>query len=414
MRRAAVTALFIVGALSGAAPALAASPPALSASPPALSASPPARSARASALIEESTGQQLYGANADAELPIASTTKLMTALLTLEHASLSTQYADPPYHPSAVESQIGLIPGERMTVRDLIIALLVPSADDAAEDLAYNIGQGSVPRFIAMMNARARELGLTHTHYSTPIGLDTPGNYSSAADLVQLARYLLIKYPFFRHVVSLDSAVLHSGEHLRSVINRNDLVGRDPWVNGVKTGHTLAAGDVLVASGTQRGMTLISAVLGTDSESQRDASTLSLLSYGFSNFHMLTPVRAGSVLARPAVRGRPRVYADLVASQTFTHLFARATPVTIGVQAPRQVTGPLPRGTAIGAVLVLADGQTVARIPLVLAGSLPAGDSLTAGGSRSGPATLAILGLCAVLVLALLRTKRRRPRSRRS
>ena len=110
-------------------------------------------------------------------------------------------FADPNYHPAAEDSQIGLEPGERMSVHDLLRAMLLPSADDAAVDLAYNVGHGSVSRFLGMMNARASQLGLTHTHYTTPSGLDTPGNYSSATDLVDLARYLLQTQPFFKAVV---------------------------------------------------------------------------------------------------------------------------------------------------------------------------------------------------------------------
>ncbi len=138
---------------------------------------------RAAALIEESSGEQLYGLNPDAELAIASTTKLMTALVTLHHARLREVFTDPNYYPASEDSQIGLVPGERMSVHDLLIALMLPSADDAAEDLAFNVGHGSVARFEAMMNARALELHLAHTHYTTPIGLDTPGNYSSASGL---------------------------------------------------------------------------------------------------------------------------------------------------------------------------------------------------------------------------------------
>src|SRR5437660_1456594 len=132
----------------------------------------PAPGARAAALIEESSGQPLYSSNANAELPIASTTKLMTALVVLHHARLRQTFAAPAYYPAPAESQIGLVPGERMSMHDLLIALLLPSANDAAEDLAYNVGHGSVGRFVAMMNARAHELGLSHTHYTTPVRLD--------------------------------------------------------------------------------------------------------------------------------------------------------------------------------------------------------------------------------------------------
>ena len=137
-------------------------------------------------------------------------------------------FTEPDYYPAAVDSQIGLSPGERMSVHDLLLALLLPSADDAAEDLAYNVGHGSVGSFIGMMNVRARELGLSHTHYSTPIGLDTPGNYSDAADLVKLASFLLVHHPFFAHAVALPSALLRTGNYRRFVTNRNTLVGRVP------------------------------------------------------------------------------------------------------------------------------------------------------------------------------------------
>ena len=156
----------------------------------------PHLTARAGVLIAPQTGQTLYGAGAHRELPIASTTKLMTALVVLQHVrSLNSLFTQPHYYPAAVDSQIGLVPGERMTVHDLLIALMLPSADDAAEDLAYNVGYGpghtslsaAVAHFVSMMNAQAHALGLRQTHYSTPIGLDTPGNYSTASDLVKLA-----------------------------------------------------------------------------------------------------------------------------------------------------------------------------------------------------------------------------------
>jgi D-alanyl-D-alanine carboxypeptidase (penicillin-binding protein 5/6) len=337
----------------------------------ALAVTPPAHGARAAALIEESTGQELYGADATARLAIASTTKLMTALVTLQHTPLSRVFADPDYHPAAEDSQIGLEPGERMSVHDLLIAMLLPSADDAAVDLAYNVGHGSVGRFLGMMNDRARQLGLTHTHFATPSGLDTPGNYSSATDLVNLARYLLQNEPFFKHTVAQAHATLRTGNHVRSVTNLNDLVGRVPWVNGVKTGHTLGAGYVLVASGTQRGMTLIDVVLGTSSEAARDSAALSLLNYGFANFRLRTPVRAGQALASTQAISRPGVRVRLIAASTFTRVFPRSTRVRLRVHAPAQLAGPLPRHAAVGSVAVVADHRVVARIPLLLAAPLP-------------------------------------------
>src|ERR1700729_2481047 len=178
-------------------------------------ATTPHLSVRSAILVEPETGQVLFSDQINREVPIASTTKLMTALVTLQHVhDLNEIFTQPDYVAAPADSQIGLEPGERMSVHDLLIALMLPSADDAAEDLAFNVGHGSVARFVGMMNARARQLGLTHTHYSTPIGLDTPGNYSSASDLVRLARDLLDTSPFFKRVVALPHAVLTSGRYV--------------------------------------------------------------------------------------------------------------------------------------------------------------------------------------------------------
>ena len=337
----------------------------------AVTSAPAALGVRGAALSEESTGQALYGANANARLPIASTTKLMTALVTLHHARLGTMFAAPAYYASPAEVQIGLAPGERMSVRDLLTAMLLPSANDAADDLAYNVGHRSVARFVSMMNAGARELRLDHTHYATPIGLDTPGNYSSAGDLVTLARDLLRTEPFFKAVVARPRAVLRTGSHVRVVINRNDLVARYPWVNGVKTGHTLDAGYVLVASGTRNGMTLIGAVIGAPSEAACDAAALALLNWGFASFRLRTPIRAGRVLARPAVSGRPGVHVPVIAASTYTSVVPRRARITLRVHAPAQLVGPLPAHAVVGSVAVLADHRVMTRIPLLLAAQLP-------------------------------------------
>jgi D-alanyl-D-alanine carboxypeptidase (penicillin-binding protein 5/6) len=347
------------------------SPPGAEAAAPGPQPVPPL-GVRAAIVIEQSTGQQLLGIAPNAELPIASATKLMTALVVMEQTRLDQVFAEPNYYPAASFSQIGLRPGERMSIHDLLLALMLPSADDAAEDLAYNVGGHSVARFIGMMNARARELGLTHTHYSTPIGLDTPGNYSSASDLVRLASYVLAGHPWFKRAVALRSAVLHSGSHPRYVVNRNTLLGQVPWINGVKTGHTYGAGYVLVGSGTRGGMTLLSAVLGTASEGARDANTLAALNYGFANFTLVQPVTAGVVIRRPTVRDRPHTRVDVVAGQTLKALVRRDAAIALHVRMPRELVGPLARHAVVGSLVVTAGRRTIGTVPLLLAKALPA------------------------------------------
>ncbi|MGI8714917.1 MAG: D-alanyl-D-alanine carboxypeptidase family protein, partial [Solirubrobacteraceae bacterium] len=368
----------------------------------ALARSAPHLSVRSAALFAPGTGQLLYGERARRESAIASTTKLMTALIVLEHVHhLGTIYTDPNYYPASTDSQIGLTPGDRMSVHDLLIALMLPSADDAAYDLAYNVAHGSVARFVGMMNAKARELGLTGTHYSTPIGLDTPGNYSTASDLVRLADYDLTHSAFFARIVALPSAVLRTGP-AHSVVNRNTLVGEIPWINGVKTGHTSDAGYVLVASGHRDGMTLISAVLGTDSESSRDANTMALLNYGFANFIRRTPVRAHELMARPSVRDSPGKHAIVRAARTFTRVLPRSDRVRVDVEVARRLTGPLPGQSVVGTAVVLADGRPIARIPLVLERALPAVSGLTiAARFITQPLMLSGILVALALVVAL-------------
>jgi D-alanyl-D-alanine carboxypeptidase (penicillin-binding protein 5/6) len=374
---------------------------------------PPRLGVTAATLIEQSTGKQLYGVAPDSRRAIASTTKLMTALITLEHERLDRVFTQNNFYAAAVDSQIGLVPGERMSVHDLLLALMLPSADDAAEDLAYNVGHGSVARFIGMMNARARRLGLHHTHYSTPSGLDTPGNYSSPNDLVKLASYLLTHNGFFRRVVATPRAVLVTGNHVRAVRNRNTLVGRVPWVNGVKTGHTSGAGYVLVGSGTRHGMTLISAVLGTVSESARDANSLALLDYGFANFHLVNPLRHGQLVATRPVKDQPDKRAKLIAAASITDVVSRQTRIRLRVALPHQLKGPLARHAVVGQIVVLENGRPVARVPLLLAHALPAVSPITvAARFLTRPITLVLLVALLVAVVGLITVVRWRVRGR--
>jgi len=400
-------------------------PAAREAQPPAAHAvPPPALSVRTAGLIDASTGQRLYGVAGDASVPIASTTKIMTALVTLEHVRhLGTIFTQNDWRAAPGDSQIGLAPGERMTVHDLLLALLLPSADDAAENLAFNIGHGSVARFVAMMNREAIRLGLTHTHFSTPVGFDVPGNYSSAFDLDKLAAYVLSHSPLFRRIVAQSRATLQTGpEHY--VINRNDLVGRVPWINGVKSGHTGGAGYTLVASGTRNGMTLIGAVLGAASQSARDLNALALLDFGFAEFRLVKPVLEGRVLARPAVSNLPGASAALVAGASFERVVRRTDRVGVRIVIEKQIAGPMPARTVAGRALVTVGRRIVARVPLLLARALPApppptttpttttttAPATTTTGGLAGGGPLALLGggLLAALGLWL----RRHPRVR--
>jgi serine-type D-Ala-D-Ala carboxypeptidase (penicillin-binding protein 5/6) len=397
--------------------ALAVSLPARAAAGPsarAATGAPPRLAVNAAALTELSTGQLLYKNRAFSRLPIASTTKLMTALITLEHVPhLSRAFTQNNFSASSADSQIGLVPGERMSVHDLLLALLLPSADDAAEDLAYNVGHHSVARFIGMMNARARQLGLTQTHYSTPSGLDTPGNYSTATDLLTLSGYLLRTQPWFGRAVALPHALLKTGSHPRYVVNRNDLVGRYSWVRGVKTGHTSGAGYVLVGAGARRGMELLSVVMGTSSEYERDANTLRLLDWGLGTFRIATPVTAGQVIARPTVKDRPGVHAVVIAAKSVVKILPRSPGLSWQVTVPKQLAGPLARHAVVGTLTVWQGRQRVATVSLLLNQRLPAVSPLTrAARFLTRPFTLVLLAVLFVVAFASAGVWRSRTRER--
>ena len=379
--------------------------------PAATPARPAGLPVSAAALYAPQTAQVLDSVNLDQRVAIASTTKLMTALVTLQHVHrLSTMFAQNDWYPAPADSQLGLVPGERMSVHDLLLATMLPSDDDAAEDLAYNVGHGSVPRFIAMMNAEARRLGLRHTHYTTPIGLDTPGNYSTAGDLARLAEYDLTHSKFFARMVALKSAVVVAGGRPVTILNRNDLVARFPWIDGVKTGHTLQAGYVLVASGHRDGMSLISVVLGTPSEQQRDASSLALLDYGFGAFARRRPVRAGEVIARPGVQDQPGTRVPVVTGTGFEQILPRGDRLSLRIQIPKQLRPPLPAQAVVGTVEVVDGGRVLGRIPLLVTRKLTPVSSLTSAARFvTRPLTLIII-VAAVLGGLFWRGARRRRR----
>jgi serine-type D-Ala-D-Ala carboxypeptidase (penicillin-binding protein 5/6) len=326
-------------------------------------------------VIEVSTGTVACATNPNEHRPIASTTKLMTALLTLERAKLSDVYTASDYRPSPAESQIGLDPGEKMSVRDLMRGLLVESANDAAVTLAEGVS-GSRKAFVRAMNRRAQQLGLKDTHYANPIGLDDPGNYSSARDLVTLARVLRTK-PFFRTTVDRPSVRLNTGNRPRTFANRNTLVRTTSWVNGVKSGHTSQAGYVLVGSGRRDHIQLISAVLGTPSLAVRNASTETLLAKSFSKFQRITAIRRGTVMTRVPIRYRRGAELALTAGGTVRRIVPRGQRDDVDrriVGKPDDVVGPILAGKAFGAVEILQNGRVVGRVPLVAASSVPAAD----------------------------------------
>jgi D-alanyl-D-alanine carboxypeptidase (penicillin-binding protein 5/6) len=342
----------------------------LAVSAPAAAQQPPSLpGAGAAILIDARDGAPILQKDPNERHSIASATKLMTALLTLERAEPGDVFAAADYRPAAVESKIDLRPGERMLVGDLLEGLMLESANDAAVTLAEGIS-GSREAFVEEMNARAEEIGLDGTSYANPIGLDDPLNYSTARDLASLAR-LLLRDERLAEIVDMPSATLESGSRRRVVSNRNDLIARVPAVDGVKTGYTGQAGYVLVGSATgATGAQVISVVLGEPSEAARDEESLALLRYGLAQYRRLTPLRARRAVARVGVAFHDDEV-RVVPARTVAVVARRDQQIMTRVDLPDDLEGELAAGERVGTASVLRDGEVVERVAVVTAEPVP-------------------------------------------
>ena len=366
----------------------------------------PSVGAPSAIVVDARTGEVLYEKNPDDERAIASATKLMTALLTLERASSADVFRAADYRAGPIESKIGLRRGERMRVQDLLVALLLESANDAAVTLAEGIAE-SRQGFVDAMNARAAELGLDETSYANPIGFDDPDNHSSARDLASLTRRLL-RDERFADIVDRPEATLRSGARRRTIDNRNRLIASHPFVDGVKTGHTRAAGYVLVGSASRAGAQVISVVLGTPSEAARDAQSLTLLDWGLDRFRRVRPVRAGRVLARASVEHFDDRRVGLEAGRAVALTIRRGARVRTQVDAPDELEGPLPVGHRVGTAVVLVNGRAAARVPVVTASSVPEAGFIRRSGQGIGWAVAFVVLAVAVVVTVRYRGSRSR------
>jgi D-alanyl-D-alanine carboxypeptidase (penicillin-binding protein 5/6) len=340
---------------------------------------------------------------------IASTTKLMTALLTLERARPSQVFTAPAYHASAAESKINLSKGERMRVSDLLEALLLESANDAAETIAENVS-GSRAAFVAEMNERAEQLGLRDTRYANPIGLDDPDNYSTARDLAKLAR-VLMRNRRFSQVVNMPEAVLESGSHRRVVDNRNDLVARYPFVDGIKTGHTSTAGYLLIgAAHAATGGRVITVVMGEPSEGARDADTVALMRWGLQRFRSVAVLDKRREVASVSVEHSDDL-AALVPRRALKLTIRRGERLERRVHKPASLEGPLPAGRRVGSVAIVLGGRRVDSVALVTERAVPGPGALTRLFDAIGLPLVALLAL-GMVIAAVLAAQRLRGRLR--
>jgi len=329
----------------------------------AAAAAPPPVDADAVLVADGRTGEVLYALNEDERMPMASITKLMTALVTLERARPRDVVTVSPQAVGRGGSTVFLVPGEELRVRDLLAAALVQSANDAAFALAAHVGDGSVKRFVGLMNAEAAELGLDDTRYTRPDGLDTPRHYSTAEDTLRLAR-VAMRQPLVRKLAR--TRTMRVGN--RTFRNWNDLLWTFDGLIGVKTGHTDDAGWTEVAAARRGGTSLYAVVLGSPTRARRNADLTKLLEWGFDQYARFTLVREGERYATAAIPfSEERV--ELVAAEGASQVvrLGSGTQFVERVVAPLTVELPVRRGQKLGEVVVTDGEREVARADLVAA-----------------------------------------------
>jgi D-alanyl-D-alanine carboxypeptidase (penicillin-binding protein 5/6) len=332
---------------------------------PSAMAAGPRVNARAYLVADGRTGEVLLAQNPRRQLPIASLTKMMTVLLTLEHARLGDLVTVSPQATEVGQSSVRLRAGEQITVRDLLEATLIQSANDAAWALAEQVGHGSEPRFVSMMNLRARQLALTDTHFVRPDGLDADRHVSSARDVTTLARILMQKRTV-RRIVAMRDATIAGGRRLHTW---NDLLGTFPGIVGVKTGHTQTAGWSEVAAARGPGVTVYATVLGSPGRSQRNGDLAELLTWGLGRFRVVPVISADRVYAR-AETSYGRGQLDLVAPRSLRRAVLVGRRLFERVVAPLGVKLPVHQGDELGEVRVYERGWLVASSPLVASRSI--------------------------------------------
>ena len=313
-------------------------------------------SAQKAMVLDAISGRILYEKNADSKSLIASTTKIMTALIVCEQCNVLDRMRIPQEAVGIEGSSMYLREGEVLTLQELLYGLMLSSGNDAAVALAIYCG-GTVEGFAQLMNDKARSLGMTMTHFENPNGLDSPGHYSTARDLAVLAAYAM-ENPVFAKTVSTKTVTVGQ----RVLRNHNKLLWFVEGADGVKTGYTKAAGRILVSSATRQGRRIL-AVTIDDPDDWADHSAL--LEEGFSRYRMTDILRAGDRVSEVAVENGENTKVNLLAAEDFTYALAPEEQPQILVPGTGFVYGPAVEGAEAGYAYVLIQGKAVGKVPLV-------------------------------------------------
>lgn len=313
-------------------------------------------SATSSILVDVDSGRVLYEHNADARMLIASTTKILTALVAIQEGDLSDTVTVSAQAAGTEGSSMYLRAGEELTLETLLYGLLLCSGNDAAVAIAEHVG-GSIEGFVDRMNETAQALGMSHSSFANPNGLDHPDHYSTARDMATLACAAVNNETLIR-IASTKSVTIGG----RTMTNHNKLLQYMDGCIGLKTGYTMAAGRTLVSCAEQNGQRLVAVTLQDGNDW---ADHQALYAYGFSSFPAKSCASLGKVLSRAAVSGGSVSSIPLIAAEAFSWPVSEGETVTTKISLTAPLSAPGLAGSRVGEAIFFLDGQEVGRVPLL-------------------------------------------------
>jgi D-alanyl-D-alanine carboxypeptidase (penicillin-binding protein 5/6) len=323
-----------------------------------------------SGMLDTADGRELWARDANARRAMASTTKIMTAVVVLERAGLDDVVTVRKTDVKVGESGMGLRVGEELTVRQLLEGMLIQSGNDAATALAVHVA-GSVEGFVAMMNAKAASLDLVDTRYMNPHGLDVPGHYTTAADLTALSRYAM-RDPEFQRIVKTVSTRAVTEHFTHKLENSNLMLKIYPGADGIKTGWTDEAGYCVIVSAKREGVSLVATVLGAASEEGRFGQATRLLDWGFAHYRPTQVATAGERTGNVRVSDYlERTVPTAAAESTTVAVFDLSGPVRRRIDLLPEVGAPVVQGQVLGTMSVYQGDRLLAQVPVVAAKSVP-------------------------------------------
>jgi len=327
-----------------------------------------------SGILRTMDGRTLWERDADTERAMASTTKIMTALVVLDHAEPSERVTVSASAAGVGEAEVDLVAGQTLTVGELLEAMLVRSANDAAFALAEHVA-GSVDGFVGLMNKKASELGLVHTSFANPHGLDAPNHYTTAADLATLGTIAMAD-PRFAEVVGKSDVMVPGAGGMKRYESSNKLLGSYEGATGIKTGWTGKAGYCLVASALRDDVGFVAVVLGTDSEDARFDDARDLLDWGFQHYSMVPVATAETTAALvPVADYLDRTVTAKVGDTAVVPVFDLDGDITSRVDMVPEVGAPVAAGQRLGTLSVVQGQRLLAQVPIVAASAVPEPDT---------------------------------------